>query len=133
MVFAALRQRWRGSEPGFLSTGAAAPSLSYFALYPFLHPPIHPRPAGYSSSCCCCCSCSAVDLQGSSGAGAASSSKQGVDGWEGSAVGTCYKLSSHLLLLHSSCCPVAYLAHLSALCTSCVPHRRCNASYVALF
>ena len=38
-------QRWLGSEAGFLSTaGAAAPSLSYFALYPFLHPPIHPRP-----------------------------------------------------------------------------------------
>lgn len=118
-------QRWRGSEDGFLSTAAAAPSLSYFALYPFLHPPIHPRPAPYSSS-----SCSAVDLQGSAGAAGAGSSKQGVDGWEGSAVGSpCYKLSSHLLLLlllHSSCCPAAYLAHLSELCIRDPQALRCQ-------
>ena len=37
-----------------------------------------------------------------------------------------------LLLLHSSCCPAVYLAHLSPLCTP-DPQLCCNASYLALF
>ena len=38
-----------------------------------------------------------------------------------------------LLVLHSSCCPAVYLAHLSPLCTPDPQLCCCNASYLALF
>ena len=38
-----------------------------------------------------------------------------------------------LLLLHSSCCPAVYLAHLSPLCTPDPQLCCCNVSYLALF